>query len=180
MEWARTLRIDATSGESLETRLSAALAHDGVRVRCMHVAGAPAYALVEGPQGVDPLELQARVPEATWYGESIIALAIEPAPPDALQALADALGGPGAPKGVRCDVRGTRIIVEIQPSVTPAALALHVADIELRRFCGTRRTELLAPLSLAAAAAVAAAGLQCAEMEPARILEPLLGLDRVE
>lgn len=162
------------------TRLAAALAHDGVRVRCMQRDGAPAYALVEGPQGVDPVELQSRVPEAAWYGESIIALAIEPAPPDALQPLAHALGGPGAPAGVRCEIRGSSIIVEIEPSITPPALALQLADVELRRFHGSRRTELLAPLSTAVAAAVAAHGLQCAEMAPDRILEPLLELDRVE
>jgi len=180
VEWARTLRIDASPGESLATRLAAALAHDGVRVRCTQSAGAPAYALVEGPQGVDPLELQTRIPEATWYGESIIALAIEPAPPDALQPLADALGGRGAPAGVRCEIRGPRIILEILPSVTPPALALQLADVELRRFHGSRRTELLAPLSTAVAAAVAADGLHCVEIAPNRILEPLLEPDRVE
>ena len=180
VEWARTLRIDAPSGESLATRLTAALAHDGVRVRCTQTPGAPAYALVEGPQGVNPLELQARLPEAVWYGEAIIALAIEPEPPDALQPLADALGGPGAPAGVRFEIRGSRAIVEVEPSVTSPALVLQLADVELRRFHGSRRTELLAPLSAAVAAAVAAGGLQCAEMAPDRILEPLLELDRVE
>jgi hypothetical protein len=180
VEWARTLRIDAPPSEALRNRLAAALAHDGVRLR-VRGGAARTYALVEGPQGVDPAQVEQLVPDGTWYGEAIIALAIEPAPADALQTLARALCGPGAPAGVHaCEIEGTRLLVEILPSVTHPALVLRIVDVELARFAGHRRTELLGPLSEEAAARIAASGLQAAEIGPDRILETLLERAHVE
>lgn len=181
VDWARTLRFDAAPSPALQDRI-AALARDGVRVR---VAGsqrvARTYALVEGPQGVDPAEAAQRIPEARWYDAAIIALAIEPLPADALLPLAQALGGAGAPAGVcECTVNGPRLLLEFRPDVTPASLVMRIIDVELRRFSAARHTVLLSPLSDSIAAAVAAGGLQAPEIAPDRILESLLGLERVE
>lgn len=182
VEWARTLRIDAPASKTVQTRVAAVLVHDGVRISF----GPPntlarTYILLEGPQGIDPAELQSRVPEAHWYDEAIIALAIEPAPEDALPQLADALGGPGAPAGV-CGVDriGNQLVVEFRPSVTQATLVLGIADVELRRFSGYRRTRLLSALPVEVAARVAADGLQAPEIASDRILESLLGAPGVE
>lgn len=181
MDWARTLRIDALPADTLQRRLTA-LARDGVRVRTAAARELPrTYALIEGPQGVDPAELAQALPDARWYDAAIIALAIELQPPDALPAIADALGGSGGPAGVlACDAHGTRLVVEFRPDTSPAHLILRIVDVELRRFAGTRRTQLLTPLAMDAAAAIAAAGLQAPEIASDRILEPLLGLERVE
>lgn len=181
MDWARTLRIDAPPAAALQDRV-AALARDGVRVRIAQSASIPRiYALVEGPQAVDPAEPAAEFPDARWYDAVIIALAIEPLPADALPHLQHALGGPGAPAGIsECTVFGTQLIVEFAPGVTHADLILRIIDVELRRFGGSRRTQLLTPLPMATMAAIAARGLQAPEIASDRILEPLLGLEHVE
>lgn len=175
MNWARTLRLDAP----LEL---GALASVGVRVR-IGDAGAlgRTYALVEGSEGVDPSELAQRIPDGRWYERVIIALAIEPLPPDALPPLARALGGPGAPAGVReCVQIGPCLVVEFAPDVTPVALVSSIIDVELRPFGGARRTQLLTPVPAATLAAIAAQGLQAPEIASDRILESLLGLEHVE
>jgi hypothetical protein len=181
VDWARTLRIDAPPSAALKDRV-AALARDGVRVRLSDSdAVARTYVLVEGPEGVDPLQLQEYVPDARWYDADIMALAIEPLPADALPVLADALGGPGAPAGVvECSIAGSRLIVEFRPDVTRPALLMRIIDVELRRFGGCRRTQLLSPLTMRTAAAIAAQGLQAPEIASDRILESLLGLEHVE
>jgi hypothetical protein len=181
VDWARTLRIDAPHSPALDDRV-AALARDGVRVRASALdAPARTYVLLEGPQSVDPAQVRESIPDARWYDAAIIALAIEPQPADALPVLARALGGPGAPAGVcDCTVAGSRLIVEFLPGVTQPALIVRIIDVELRRFGGIRRTHLLTPLPMETAAAIAAHGLQAPEIAPDRILEPLLGLERVE
>lgn len=181
MDWARTLRIDAPPGTALQHRVGA-LARDGVRVRIGGEAAlGRAYALIEGPEGVDPAEVAQRIPDARWYDAAIIALAIEPLPADALPHLVRALGGPGAPAGLcECTAAGSELIVEFHPDVTHADLILRIVDVELRRFGGSRRTRLLTPLSMAAAAAIAADGLRAPEIACDRILESLLGLEYVE
>jgi hypothetical protein len=70
--------------------------------------------------------------------------------------------------------------VEFRPDVTPPALLLRIIDVELGRFRGARRTQLLSPLSMRTAAAIAAQGLQAPEIATDRILESLLGLEHVE
>lgn len=174
------MRIDASTHEALQDRVGA-LARDGVRVRAGSAAVGRTYALVEGPQAVDPAEVAQRIPDARWYDAAIVALAIEPQPADALPHLAQALGGPGAPAGiVDCAVLGSQLVVEFRPDVTHADLILRIIDVELRRFGGSRRTSLLTPLPTWVAAAIAARGLQAPEIAPDRILEPLLGLEHVE
>lgn len=182
MDWARTLRIDEAPADALQQEVAAALRHDGLRI----AFGAPSgidrtYVLLQGPQSIDPAELEASLPAAKWYPEAIMALAIEPAPPDALPALAQALGGPGAPAGITaCEQAGECVLIELVPSVTPASFVLAVADAELRRFSGYRRVRLLSPLTVDALAKIAADGLQAAEIRPDRILEALLERANVE
>lgn len=182
MEWARTLRIDASPEEALLARLATALAHDGVRL-CFGPPNAldRTYVVVEGPQGVDSAELEQRVPDGTWYSEAVIALAIEPAPPDALPWLQRALGGPGRPAGVvSCEISGSHAIVEFRPAVTQPAMLLRIVDVELQRAGGSRRISLLSPLTVPVAAAIAATGLQAPEIGTDRILESLLEAAHVE
>jgi hypothetical protein len=174
--------MDAPESDALRSRVDAALSHDGVRVRFgARNDLARTYALVEGPEGVDPLELQSRLPDARWYDEAIIVLAIEPQPQDALPFLAQALGGHGAPSGMcAADRAGKVIVLEFRPSVTRAAVVLRLADVELARFNGCRQTQLLAPLAAETIALIAAEGLQAPEIAPDRILESLLEAARVE
>ena len=180
VDWVRTLRIDAPPSAAIAGRV-AALARDGVRVRMSDANGiARTYASIEGPEGVDPVQLEPRIPDARWYDAEIIALAIEPLPADALPVLARALGGPGAPAGVcDCTSDGTRLFLEFRPDVTPAGLLARIIEVELRRFGGSHRTKLISPLSMRAAAAIAADGLQAPEIAADRILESLLGIEHV-
>jgi hypothetical protein len=174
VDWARTVRFDADPNV-------AALARDGVRVRVGDTHAARTYALVEGPEGVDPAELMERLSDARWYDAPIIALAIEPLAPDALPPLERALGGPGAPAGVgECSRHGDELIVEFRPDVTQAALIVRIIDVELARLRCARRARLLTPLPDDVLAAVAAEGLQAPEIASGRILESLLGLEHVE
>lgn len=130
---------------------------------------------------MDAAELCGRVRDGRWYDEAIIALAIEPAPPDALRPLAQALGGPGAPAGViSADAVDGRLIVEFRPLVTQSSLLMRIADVELRRFNGSRRSACLTPLPVGIVARIAAEGLQAPEIAPDRILESLLGIAHVE
>lgn len=182
VNWARTLRVDASPSDALQARIASKLTREGVSLR---FAGSPSlgrtYVLVEGPQSVDPAELQAAMPDARWYPDAIIALAIEPAPADALPRLADALGGAGAPAGIcSCEVLDGRILLEFRPQVTQASLLVRIAEVELRRFSGYRRTELLSPLPIDVIAQVTADGLQAAEIDSNRILESLIGIAHVE
>jgi hypothetical protein len=182
VEWSRTLRIDAPPDEALQRRIAAALSRDGVRVAFGSRHSLPrTYALVQGPAGVDPVELEQRFSDGRWYGEAIIALAIEPEPQDALPGLLRALDGPGSPAGVRnCEIAGTQLVVEFQPSLTQPALVLRIVDVELRRTNGYRRIELLSPLPVEIVARIAADGLQASEIAPDRILEALLESANVE
>lgn len=177
--WARSARIDAPY--STVSEILAGLSRDGVRTRISeHAALGRTYVLIEGPEGSDPSAFT-QVPPVRWYDAVIVALAIEPQPSDALPLLAEALGGAGAPAGIsECATIGTRLIVEFRPDVTPAHLVTRIVDMELRRFGGVRRTELLSPLPGDVIAAIAAQGLQAAEVASDRILEMLLGVERVE
>lgn len=121
------------------------------------------------------------MPEARWFGEAIIALAIEPAPADALPQLARALGGPGAPAGIAaCETVDGALVVELRPAVTHPNLLIRIVDVELKRFSGSRRTYLLSPVPAGVMAAIAADGLQAPEIGPDRILEMLLEKAHVE
>lgn len=139
------------------------------------------YALVEGSTAVEPAELLAALPAARAFDTAIIVLAIEPTPPDALPAIAEALSGAGGLTGVlECKRSGRALIVELEPHKTSPALVLQLADIELRRFSGYRRVRTLAPLPADVVAAIAANAMQAPEVAPDRILETLLEESRVE
>lgn len=177
MEWARTLRIDAAPSDALEQRLQRSIAHDGIK---LSFSGSNAlgrtYVLVEGPPGLDPADIDWSACGARAFDEPVIALAIEPAPPDALPFLQSALAGEGAPAGVLgCEIAGERIVVEFAPSRTAAPLVMRAIDVELARFAGSRQAELLSPLSMAMYTQIAAQGLSCEEIVPQRVLEALIG-----
>jgi hypothetical protein len=178
--WSRTVRIDDASA-AVESRLLD-LQRNGITVRARADADAGrTYALVEGPDGVDPSEVETLATDGRWYKEAIIALAIEPAPPDALPALQRALGGPGAPAGVvECTRSGGRLLLEFRPDLTPAGLVRRIIEVELRRWGGWARNRLLTPLAVQTVAAIAAGGLQAEQIRSDRILESLLGLEHVE
>lgn len=182
MEWARTLRIDAPPSEELQHRVTAELSREGLAVRFDgSVKAKRTYVLLQGPDSIDPAEIDAVSVNARSFPEAIIALAIEPAPADALPYLLNALNGPGAPAGVYgCEAVDGLAIVEFSPARTSPALVTALADAELRRFSGHRRTELLSPLTADAYARIAADGLKSPEIAPDRILESLLGTADVE
>jgi hypothetical protein len=181
VEWARTLRIDAPPSDRVRSRVVAALSHDGLHVRFGSGNIARTYILVEGSAATDPSELRARLPDARAYDEAIIALAIEPTPRDALPALAEALGGRGAPAGVLdAQIFGDEIVIELRPSVTPPSMVFRIVGVELQRFQGFRRTQLLTPLPTDLVARIAGEGLQAPEISAERILESLLEAAHVE
>ncbi len=180
VKWARTMRIDAPADEA-RSRLDASPAPEGVRSTPGPASEfARTYVLVEGPESVDPAQVAAQM-EGRWFGEAIIAVAIEPRPADALPQLHETLAGAGAPAGViSADVAGASLLVEIAPSQTSPLLVLQLVDVELRRFQGVRTTQLLSPLPVELTALVAAQGLGAPEIAPDRILESLLGAGYVE
>ena len=146
-----------------------------------HAGAKRTYALVEGPVSLEPAEAEGSFPQAHWYDGTIIALAIEPTPADALPAIEGALRGDGAPAGLLdCTTASGSAIVEFRPELTPAALVLDLADVELRRFHGYRKVTLLNPLPVSVVAQIASAGLQAPEIAPDRILESLLEQSGVE
>ncbi len=179
MEWARTLRIDAPRNDEVQGLIAAAFSRAGLAARFGPASElSRTYVLLEGTRDTDPAQYEQAVPDALWYDEAIIAIAIEPAPADALPELHAALGGAGAPAGVAaCDIIGGRLVVEVRPSVTQPMLLLQIVDLELRRRHGYRRTQLLAPLPMELMARIAALGLQAPEIAPDRILESLLHVE---
>jgi hypothetical protein len=169
------VRLDAPLTDAVVERFLRAVSRNGGHVRFGTPYLDTAYALVEGRAGSEAMTAAASEVDGRWYDETIIALAIEPTSADALPFLNEALGGAGAPAGVRsCRRLAEALIVEIAPYVTRPALVLQIADVELRRFGGGRRTRLLTPLSLRTAAALAADALQAPEIAADRILEALL------
>lgn len=146
-----------------------------------HAAARRTYGLVEGPPSLEPAEAEGSLAQAQWYDGTIIALAIEPTPADVLPAIQAALRGDGAPAGViDCTIAAGSAIVEFRPELTPPALVLDVADVELRRFQGYRKIEVLSPLPVSVVAQIASAGLQAPEIAVDRILESLLEQSGVE
>ena len=138
------------------------------------------YALLEGNAAVEPSQADAAFSDATVYDEPVIALAIEPTPADALRNIMEALGGAGGPSGVvSCEAKDGAAVVEFK-AATSAAVVLHLADVELRRFNGYRTVTLLNPLPAETVAKIAASGLQAPQIGPDRILEMLLEQAHVE
>ena len=182
MNWARTVRFDGTIDTAQREKMTASLPSGASLKLGQPDAGARrTYALVEGPDSLEPAEAERSFPQARWYDGAIIALAIEPTPADALPAIEGALGGDGSPAGVLdCTVASGSAIVEFQPELTSPTLILDLVDVELRRFHGYRKVRLLNPLPASLVAHIASAGLQAPEIAPDRILEMLLEQSGVE
>ncbi len=146
-----------------------------------YAPGGRTYGLVQGPASVEPDAAAQALSGARWYEETIIALAIEPTPVDALPAIAAPFSPDAGVAGVlECTVLEKSIVVEFQPARAAPSLILNLADVELRRFHGYRKVTLLNPLPAEIIALIAASGLQAAEIGPDRILETLLEQSGVE
>lgn len=135
-----------------------------------------AYALVEAPdERASAQALATAAHGADVFEPPVIALAIRPNVPEALPRLAEALGGPGRPAGVRnVESADGAVVVEWDLDVTPASLVIALVDVELDRVRGSRLTELLSPLPLAWWTRIASEGLQAPEIAPNRVLEALI------
>jgi hypothetical protein len=132
------------------------------------------YGLLDAaqPAAVDALRA---VTSATVYDGAIIALAVYPAPAEALPALLDALGGPGRPSGIlECALSRDGLVVEWDPGRASTAVVMTLIDVELRRFAATRTAELLTPLPETVVTQICAEGLAAPELSPERILETLV------
>ncbi|MBV8148239.1 MAG: hypothetical protein JO092_04030 [Candidatus Eremiobacteraeota bacterium] len=111
---------------------------------------------------------------AALYDTAIIALAVFPAPAEALPLLLDALGGAGRPSGVLESIQcGDGAVIEWDPRRTRAVVVLALIDVELRRFGASRTAELLSPLPEAIIAQISADGLT-AEITSEQIVETLV------
>ena len=175
MVWQRTLRFEERADRVIGGLASIALPAD-VRI---HVGEAlpfaRTYALAEGSEQREPAAVAALVPHAHWFDDAIIALRIEPLPPDALPTLAEALGGDGRPQGViACERFADGLILEWDATLGSPLLIPQIVAVELRRWNGSHRAQLLAPLPERMLAALAAEGLRAPEIAPDRILETLL------
>lgn len=133
-----------------------------------------AYALVEEANDRCAAELRERC-GAAFVERPIIALAVVPSAPEALPAILHAVGGPGAPAGVRsCERSGDAVVLEWDPQRSGADVVLGLIDVELARFRARRVSSLLSPLSLDWLTRIAATGLGAPEIAPDRVLEYLL------
>ncbi|HET6274924.1 MAG TPA: hypothetical protein VFE16_03155 [Candidatus Cybelea sp.] len=167
-----TLSIEGEVDDARRNAIDVAVSRQGGTAVWRASAASPrSYALLELPEQHDR-EIIAAAAGGTLYDRTIIALALFPAIREALPQLTEALTGPGGAAGVLaaypCD---GGVIVEWDPSATPAAVVLALVDVELRRFRSGRTAELLTPISPSVAATVAAAGLQAPQIEARRILE---------
>lgn len=175
----QTLRLDAELDESTMKALEHASSAFGgsVRTRFSERFGR-SYTAIDASQPVPAEALLQAIPSAALFDDGVIALAIEPMPTDALPDLAHALGGRGGPSGVRSAERvGDALIVEFSADHNPARFVLDIVDVELRRYNGHRRVELLTPAPAQWLARIAAEGLSAPEIDESRILEALLGRD---
>ena len=170
----QTWRFDEDLPHNERAAFAACAAAAGVRSE-MRSNGrfASTYVLLDAPPEARLSELAARYPSAEKFEPAIIALGIEPEAADALQDLADAFGGPGAPAGVASAlVRSSALVLEFAPAVSAWATIKALLDVELARFGSTARsTSLLSPLSTEMEAQIAAEGLGCPELAPSRVLE---------
>ena len=169
---AFTVRYNSIPADDVRSSLGEFAHRNGATVTWLeHAALSRSYALIEGTSA-GSLDMQAG---ATVFETPVIALAIRPNVPEALPALADALGGPGRPSGVMsCETVAGAVIVEWNLERSPADTILALVDVELARFRASRANELLTPLPLAWWTAIASAGLQAPEIAPDRVLEALI------
>ncbi|HTX60178.1 MAG TPA: hypothetical protein VMH02_10960 [Verrucomicrobiae bacterium] len=172
---ATTLRAEATLDDTDRGAVEEAVRVRGgtIRWRSSPRVGRT-YGLAELPGNGEPI--RAILGERIGVREgAIIALAVFPSVAEALPALLEALAGEGRPAGVlACEPCEGGVVVEWDPAVTPAHLVLALIDVELARFASGRTVELLTPLSVGLAAAVAAGGLATPEVAPERVLELLI------
>jgi len=132
-----------------------------------------AYALVEEAGERCAAALREKC-GAAFVGSAIIALAVLPSVAEALPPILHALGGPGAPAGVRsCESVGEAAVVEWDLDRSGIDVVLGLVDIEIARFRARRVNALLSPLPLAWWTRIAAKGLG-ADIGPDRVLEALL------
>jgi hypothetical protein len=182
VNWARTVRFGEIIDGVTQRKITASL--PGGSSLQFGVPYAPAgrtYGLVQGPPSVEPAEAAQALAGARWYEETIVALAVEPTPAEALPAIAAAFSADAGLAGVvDVEVCAESIVIEFQPSRTAPSLVLNLADVELRRFHGYRKVTLLNPLTSEVLAKIAATGLQAPEIAPDRILETLLEQSGVE
>jgi len=134
------------------------------------------YGLAGLPRPADLEWLAAALPgEALVRDAEIVALEIAPSEPQAVAALAHALGGEGRPVGVvDCAMAAGAVAIEWNVATTAPALLLASVDVELARWNCSRRTELLCPLPHHVATRIAAQGLQSPEIAEDRVLETLV------
>jgi hypothetical protein len=112
---------------------------------------------------------------ANVYDGAIIGFALYPSAPQALPAVAQALGGSGRPAGVvACTACPGGLIVEFDPLRTSPQMLLDLVEIELERWGSAREMELLTPLPDETWALVAAQGVQAPELTAQCVLDRLL------
>ncbi|MDQ6930006.1 MAG: hypothetical protein M3126_05000 [Candidatus Eremiobacteraeota bacterium] len=177
MSGYQTWRFDRDLAPEERADFAASVAAEGASCALLSSAlFATTYALLNLPPQARASGLAARYPSAIKNEPAIIALGIEPEAADALHALHESLGGAGAPAGVtRVVVRERALVIEFDPQVTPWQVVNALIGAELKRFGSTTRTTtLLSPLSAEMETAIAAAGLECPELEIGRILEVLV------
>jgi len=101
MQWSRTVRLNAVLDDAARAVIGERWSPLGASARFMSSPSiGRTYALIEGSQALEPAEVEPLI-SGRWFTEAIIALAIEPAPQDALPLLQTALGGRGAARGQR-------------------------------------------------------------------------------
>ncbi len=134
------------------------------------------YGMLESERLLDTRRVLKHFPDARLYEWAVIALAIEPAVPDALPILQNAFAGAGRPSGVvECRLDGAALVIEFRPDQASPQILFALLDAELARFGSHgRTTTLLSPLPPMPACAVAASGLRAADLTTDRILDVLI------
>ncbi|GAC1523757.1 MAG: hypothetical protein NVS2B8_06600 [Vulcanimicrobiaceae bacterium] len=122
----------------------------------------------------------AAVPQARIDEPPLVVFRIRPRFTDRVGPLADALGGPGAPTGVRAVRRDARDVeVVFDARVTSPVVVLGLVDVECRGQA-LRQIEPLVALADATLAAIAGAALGEPDLDASRLiethLEPLLAV----
>lgn len=176
----QTWRFDALlSPQELQTLLGAARAQGIACEACAVERFGSTYVSASVPDARAGQEFAARQSASATYDPPVIALAIEPQNPNALPALFEALGGSGAPVAVTgCERRDAALILEVAASAPAWRVVRAVIEAELARFSSSHTTTLLSPVPLAVQAEIAAAGLACPDVTPARVIEALIDADR--